>query len=92
MRTRPHESGWLFEVQDTGVGIAPADRTRLFERFYRARRPESVRTRGSGLGLAIVKSIAEQHGGQVTVDSRLGAGSTFRLQLPPEPPPAADDS
>jgi signal transduction histidine kinase len=69
-------------VQDTGFGIAPADQARLFEKFYRARRSESVREKGLGLGLAIVKSIAEQHGGRVTFDSRLGTGSRFTLQVP----------
>jgi PAS domain S-box-containing protein len=76
----------VLSVEDTGVGIAPADQARLFERFYRARRPESLKTRGSGLGLAIVKSIVEQHGGRVLVESRLGAGSTFTLYVPMSPP------
>lgn len=75
----------LVSVEDTGVGIAPADQSRLFERFYRARRQESLQERGSGLGLAIVRSIAEQHGGQVGVESRLGSGSTFTLDIPAEP-------
>jgi signal transduction histidine kinase len=71
-----------FRVEDSGVGIAPADQPRLFEKFYRARGGESSRERGSGLGLAIVKSIAEQHGGRVTVESRLGSGSVFTLEVP----------
>ncbi|HEX9795657.1 MAG TPA: ATP-binding protein [Anaerolineales bacterium] len=76
---------WRLEVIDTGLGIAPADQAHLFERFYRARRPESLKTRGSGLGLAIVKSIVEQHGGQVGLDSRLGSGSTFFIEVPLDP-------
>lgn len=75
----------LVQVDDSGVGVAPADKPRLFERFYRARRPESLKTRGSGLGLAIVKSIADQHGGTVGVESRLGRGSTFTLEVPLRP-------
>lgn len=71
-----------FRVEDSGVGIAPADQPRLFEKFYRARAAEATRERGSGLGLAIVKSIAEQHGGRVTVESRLGSGSVFTLEVP----------
>lgn len=71
-----------FRVEDSGVGIAPADQPRLFEKFYRARGAETARERGSGLGLAIVKSIAEQHGGRVTVESRLGSGSVFTLEIP----------
>ncbi len=68
--------------EDSGLGIAPADQARMFEKFYRARKREALREKGSGLGLAIVKSIAEQHGGRVSVESRLGAGSTFTLELP----------
>ncbi len=83
----------LIQVEDSGVGVAPADKPRLFERFYRARRPESLKTRGSGLGLAIVKSIAEQHGGSAGVESRLGSGSTFTLEVPlrPEAPEGAPE-
>ena len=71
-----------FRVEDSGVGVAPADQPRLFEKFYRARGAETARERGSGLGLAIVKSIAEQHSGRVTVESRLGSGSVFTLEVP----------
>jgi len=71
-----------FRVEDSGVGVAPADQPRLFEKFFRPRAGEGGRERGSGLGLAIVKSIAEQHGGRVTVESRLGSGSVFVLEVP----------
>jgi PAS domain S-box-containing protein len=71
-----------FEVQDTGIGIAPVDIPRLFEKFYRGAQRESRKQTGSGLGLAIVKSIAERHGGNVHVDSQLGKGSTFSLSIP----------
>jgi signal transduction histidine kinase len=72
----------LIAIKDTGVGIAPTDQARLFEKFYRARRREGDRETGLGLGLAIVKSIVEQHGGQISVESRLGEGSTFTLEIP----------
>jgi PAS domain S-box-containing protein len=72
----------LFEVQDTGIGIAPADQHRLFEKFFRASRKGIKAERGSGLGLAIVKSIAERHGGQVWVESQLGRGSKFTMAIP----------
>ncbi|MGH2626827.1 MAG: sensor histidine kinase, partial [Anaerolineales bacterium] len=73
-------------VEDTGLGIAPTDQARLFERFYRARRKETLREKGTGLGLAIVKSIVEQHGGKVSLESRLGAGSAFTLEVPMRQP------
>jgi signal transduction histidine kinase len=69
-------------ISDTGSGIAPADQARLFEKFARSRRKDDGGERGAGLGLAIVKSIVDQHSGRVTVDSRLGAGSTFTIDLP----------
>ncbi len=70
------------EVSDAGVGIAPEHLPHLFERFYRV---DTARTRthgGAGLGLSIVKAIVEAHGGTVSVESKLGAGSTFTLRLP----------
>jgi signal transduction histidine kinase len=69
-------------VKDSGIGIAPADQARLFERFYRVKRRDTLDIKGSGLGLAIVKSIAEWHGGRVWVDSQLGVGSMFYMAIP----------
>lgn len=69
-------------VADTGAGIAPEHIPRLTERFYRVDRSRSRETGGTGLGLAIVKHVVQRHGGQVQVESRLGAGSVFTLQLP----------
>lgn len=66
-------------VADHGAGI-PADcQARIFERFYRVDKDRSRALGGTGLGLAIVKHIAQLHGGEVSVESRLGEGSTFRL-------------
>ena len=72
----------VLRVTDTGIGIAPAHLPHIFERFYRA---DSARARadgGTGLGLAISRWIVEAHGGQVVVDSRPGAGTTFTVRLP----------
>ena len=69
-------------VSDQGIGIADKDLDRVFERFYRADPARSRATGGTGLGLAIVKHIATNHGGEVTVWSAEGAGSTFTLRLP----------
>jgi len=72
----------LLVVADTGVGIPSRDLPRVFERFYRVDRARSRETGGTGLGLAIAKHVAEQHGGRIEVDSELGRGSTFRVELP----------
>ena len=71
-----------FEVQDSGIGIAPLDLPHMFEKFYRSTRREAYRQRGTGLGLAIVKSIIERHGGEVGVKSQLGVGTSFHIELP----------
>ncbi len=72
-------------ISDTGIGIAPSDQMRLFEKFYRIKRRETGSIQGTGLGLALVKSIVERHGGQVGVESALNHGSTFYIQLPLPP-------
>ncbi|ETX06429.1 MAG: hypothetical protein ETSY2_17150 [Candidatus Entotheonella gemina] len=69
-------------VQDEGIGIPQEHLPRLFERFYRVDKARSRERGGTGLGLAIVKHIAQVHGGQVSVTSTLGEGSTFTLRLP----------
>lgn len=69
-------------VTDSGVGIPRRDLDRVFERFYRVDRARSRGTGGTGLGLAIVRHVASNHGGEVTVESTEGVGSTFTLSLP----------
>ncbi len=69
-------------IQDEGIGIAQKHLNRLFERFYRVDRARSRKMGGTGLGLAIVKHIMQTHGGQVSVESTQGQGSTFILHLP----------
>lgn len=69
-------------VTDQGIGISEKDRERIFERFYRVDPARSRQTGGTGLGLAIVKHVAASHGGEVTVWSAEGQGSTFTLRLP----------
>jgi two-component system sensor histidine kinase SenX3 len=68
-------------VSDHGPGIPSRDLERIFERFYRVDRARSRATGGTGLGLSIVRHVAQAHGGDVTVESREGEGSTFRLRL-----------
>jgi len=69
-------------VSDQGIGIAEADQARVFERFYRVDPARSRSTGGTGLGLAIVKHVATNHGGDVSVWSSEGEGSTFTVRLP----------
>jgi two-component system sensor histidine kinase SenX3 len=69
-------------VTDQGIGISEKDRDRVFERFYRVDPARSRQTGGTGLGLSIVKHVAASHGGEVTVWSAEGQGSTFTLRLP----------
>jgi len=76
------DGGWAkLEVSDTGIGIAPQHLEHMFERFYQVDKAKSRASGGTGLGLAIVRSIAEQHGGKVTVSSEPGKGSTFTVRL-----------
>jgi len=73
-----------FEVEDTGIGIAPEHISRLTERFYRVDKSRSRDTGGTGLGLAIVKHILLRHSGRLEIASEVGRGSTFSAVLPAE--------
>jgi two-component system phosphate regulon sensor histidine kinase PhoR len=75
------EEGVVIEVADTGGGIAPQNLPRIFERFYRVDSGRAREVGGTGLGLAIVKHLVQRMGGEVGVESRLGRGTTFRVQL-----------
>jgi heavy metal sensor kinase len=77
-----HNGRLRLEVADTGIGIAPEARERIFERFYRADASREATGLHAGLGLAIVKGYVDLMGGTITVESAAGAGSTFRLELP----------
>lgn len=76
-------------VTDQGLGIAPEEQQRIFERFYRVDSARSRATGGTGLGLAIVKHVVENHGGTVSVWSQVDRGSTFTISLPAAPSDAA---
>jgi two-component system, OmpR family, sensor kinase len=72
----------LLRIADTGVGIAPADKPRVFERFFRADKARSRVSGGCGLGLAICQSIVSAHGGTISFASEPGIGTTFMVRLP----------
>ncbi|MGQ0508135.1 MAG: sensor histidine kinase, partial [Myxococcaceae bacterium] len=82
LRAHTHEKEVIIDVEDNGVGIAPRDRKRIFDRFYRVDNLLTRKTEGSGLGLAIAKRIVEAHGGRISLQSELGKGSTFTIHLP----------
>jgi len=72
---------WI-AVTDTGIGLSPQDLPHVFERFWRAEKSRNQHTGGTGIGLAICQRLIELQGGQITVESQLGQGSTFRFYLP----------
>jgi signal transduction histidine kinase len=76
------ESEATIEVRDFGVGIPRAEQRHIFMAFHRASQSETQAGSGAGLGLAIVREVAQAHGGEVSVESELGAGATFRVRLP----------
>lgn len=80
LESERHEA--IIRVRDTGIGIAPPEQKKIFDRFYRVNSDRSRQTGGSGLGLAISKAIAQAHKGTIEVISELGTGSTFTVHLP----------
>jgi signal transduction histidine kinase len=71
-----------FCVSDTGIGIAEGDLDKIFEEFYRSANAREMENLGTGLGLSLVKQIVEQNYGKIFVESQLGKGSTFTVELP----------
>jgi hypothetical protein len=76
------EEGYVFEVSDTGIGIAPEHMPGLFQAFYQVDTGLARRHEGTGLGLSICKKLANLMGGNIEVESKSGSGSTFRIRLP----------
>ena len=82
----------VFEVADSGIGVATVDQAQLFDRFFRTRAAVARATPGTGLGLTVTKAIVDAHGGSIDVTSAVGVGTTFRVRLPlshasPDEPP-----
>ena len=88
VRVRLHQmrDGVELSVADRGIGIASNEAQHVFDDFFRSTDPRVRRTKGTGIGLAIVRYIVEAHGGTITVESTLGRGTRFVVQLPLEPP------
>jgi signal transduction histidine kinase len=81
---RAVQVGDRFEISiaDTGPGIAPADQARIFDEFQQVDNTSTRQKGGTGLGLSISRRIVELHGGRITVDSKIGKGSTFKISIP----------
>jgi signal transduction histidine kinase len=82
VRTSSEDGAGVLEVEDTGMGIPADEQGRLFERFFRSSVAHRRSIEGTGLGLVIAKAIAERHGGRIVFESQVGAGTTFRVELP----------
>jgi signal transduction histidine kinase len=78
----PSDGFAVTEIRDTGVGISSSDLPHIFERFYRADASRSRESGGTGLGLSIAQWIAEAHQGKISVASKVGEGSVFRVRIP----------
>ncbi len=72
----------IIEISDTGIGIAPDEKYKIFDRFYRVDKARARETGGTGLGLSIAMTAVELHGGNIVVESEEGVGSTFRIIIP----------
>jgi two-component system phosphate regulon sensor histidine kinase PhoR len=90
VRVRSDRQAAIVEITDCGVGVAPADHDRIFDRFYRA--SSALHRPGFGLGLPIVRELVQAHGGRVDMASVPGRGSTFRISLPLANAPAVATS
>ncbi len=88
LRVRPDGDDVVYEVSDTGIGLADDELDRIFEEFYQVRGPVQAKVTGTGLGLPFARRLAQRLGGTLTVRSELGVGSVFTLRLPAEAPVA----
>jgi len=92
IRTSVEEGMLVFEVRDTGIGLEPVHLQRIFEPFWQVERPITRKAGGTGLGLTITRRLVELLGGEITLESAAGVGSTFRLKIPIGAVEAVDQS
>jgi two-component system phosphate regulon sensor histidine kinase PhoR len=91
LKASGQEDSVLIEISDTGIGIPQEEQHKIFDEFFRATNARKVEWDGTGLGLSIVKHIVEGHGGEISVKSSEGSGTTFIIQLPRMPMSQLDD-
>ena len=89
MRTTSENGNVVLEVADHGIGIPAEQQQHLFQRFFHGSNAAERAIQGTGIGLSIVKAIVDAHGGSIAVESREGAGTTFRVAFPLRLPPVA---
>jgi two-component system phosphate regulon sensor histidine kinase PhoR len=82
LRAKASDGLLRVEIQDTGIGIAPPEKEKIFDEFYRVKTKETQGIAGTGLGLSIAKKLLEAHHGQIEVESKISEGTTFRVHLP----------
>ena len=82
IKAAARNGAYTLSVRDTGPGIDPADQTKIFEEFQQADDTTTKKKGGTGLGLSIARRIVAMHGGRIWVESEIGAGSTFFLEVP----------
>jgi signal transduction histidine kinase len=82
VKVQPDQMGVVLSVHDKGIGIAKEHQQRIFESFFQVESGPTRKAGGTGLGLAIAKKLTELHGGEIWVESEIGKGSTFFVQLP----------
>lgn len=82
VRAFARDADVVFEVQDTGIGISPDHIEHIFEAFWQVEQSKARKAGGSGLGLSTTRQLSRTLGGDVTVESQIGVGSTFRIVLP----------
>ncbi len=72
----------MFEISDTGIGIAPEDLEHIFDEFYRSKAAKQMVHFGTGLGLSLVRKIIENYGGKISVESEINKGTRFIVEIP----------
>ena len=82
---REEEGNFVIYVRDTGIGISPGDKARIFEKFYRSESQDAQKVAGHGLGLALATEIVQIHAGELVADSTPGVGSEFSIRLKRSP-------